>query len=156
MTVVIIHFSSPHHLYLHHLAPIPGLHIRIYEINTHTRTWIRIIIWTDTEKANVQEMHTDAHSNTTNIHIHTRLPSCHRAKPLSVSYTPIENVLDFCCYVVFPLMWVCVSLCLMCSLASRGDRSWRRPSDWAVTNPLTTRLTIVGHDHTEGDGFSRW
>lgn len=38
MTVVIIRFSSPHHLYLHHLAPIPGSHIRIFETNTHTYT----------------------------------------------------------------------------------------------------------------------
>lgn len=150
MTVVIIRFSSPHHPYLHHLAPIPGSHIRIYEINSHTSTWIHIIICTGTEKANVQQMHS------TNVHIHTRPPSCHRAKPPACPTLPLRM------FWTSAVMWFSqwcgfVCLCvLICSPVSQGDRSWRRPSDWAVTNPLTTRLTVIGHDHTEGDGVSRW
>lgn len=158
MTVVIICLSSPHHLYLHHLPPIPGLHISVYKINTHTHmcTWIHVFIFTYSEKANVQQTQPNVHADTTDIHIHTRPPSSHRAKPSACLTLPLRMFWTSGCYAVFPVMWVCVSLCLICSLVSWGDRSWRRPSDWAVTNPLTTRLTVIGRDHTEGDGVSRW
>lgn len=88
MTVVIIRFSSPHHLYLHHLAPIPGSHIRIFETNTHTHTHMNTyyyLHWYWKGKCTA-----DAHAKNRNIHIHTRPPSCHRAKPSACPTLPLR------------------------------------------------------------------
>ena len=52
----------------------------------------------------------------------------------------VGNILDFCCYLDSLVMWVSVPFYFICSLVRGGDRSWRRPSHWAVTNPLTTWL----------------
>lgn len=160
MTVFIIRFPSPHHLCLHHLAPIPGLHIRICEIHTHTHiSWVcikmHICIWTlkKSTYSRCRQMHRQKPQTYTCT---PRPPSCHRAKPPACLTLPLRMFWTFCCYVVFPVMWVCVSLCLIYSLVSWRDRSWRRPSDWTVTNPLTTRLAIIGYDHTEGNWVSRW
>lgn len=95
-------------------------------------------------------MQTNAHAD---IHIHTRPPSSHSAKPSACPTLPSR--MFWTAGVMCFFQW-CGLVCLICSLVSQGDRSWRRPSDWAVTNPLTTRLTVIGHDHTEGDGVSRW
>lgn len=88
MTIVIIRFSSPHHLYLHHLAPIPGSHI--YEINTHahrhTYTHEYILLFACWKS----KCTADKHANTANIHIHTRPPSCRRAKPSACPTLPLR------------------------------------------------------------------
>lgn len=146
MTLVIIRFSSPHHLHLYHLAPTPGLHIRIYQTkHAQIRSVHCIGACTNTCMHIVQQM------NTTGAHIaHTS--GLHDVTELSTQQwnTPTENAFDFCSYVIFPVMSVCVSLCLICPLVSLEDKSWRVPLDWAVTNPLTTQLTMDRHEHTEG------
>ncbi len=141
---------------------LPGLHIRIYEINIHTHTYthkhthIQLNTYYYVHWYRKSKRTADAHANTTDIHVHTRPPSCQRAKPSACLTLPLRMFWTSAVMWFSPVMWVCVTLCLICSLVSRGDRGWRRPSDWAVTNPLTTRLTVIGHDRTEGDGVSRW
>lgn len=54
----------------------------------------------------------------------------------SMSLTPIETDLGFCCSVFSEDD---LFVCRNCSLFRWGDESWRRPFDWTVTNPLTTQ-----------------
>lgn len=137
---------------------IPGSHIRIYEVHTHTVGMnMNACLYLHSEKKQIHGRHRQMHRQTPQTYTYTpRPPSCQRVKPSACPTLPLRMFWSFCCYVVFPLMWVCVSLCRICSLLSWRDISWRRPSDWTFTNPLTTRLAVIGHDRTGGNGVSRW
>lgn len=88
---------------------------------------------------------TDAQSHTTNIHIHPRPPSCQRAKPSACLTLPLRMFLTSA-VMWFSQWWgfVCVCVLFVPWWRERGGAF-----DWAVTNPLTTRLNVIGHDHTK-------
>lgn len=121
---------------LHYLLPLPGLHIRILETNKHTHAHINAF----------HCFHWSGKSNCTEsakkriIHIHTRPPSSHSAKPSACPSLTLRLFWVSAVMCFPPVMWVGVPLVFIRSPVSGGDRSWGRPSVWAVTNPLTTGL----------------